>query len=201
MILEEDLLIARARGGDAAAFEALVRAHDRAVLRLALSMLGSEEEARDVYQDTFLRIHRRLGGFRGDCPFRSWALRIAANLCRDRLRRRVRAPAPPAPIGGDADDVAAGRAVDGDPGADPARLLQAREIGRRIDSALAGLAPRERLAFTLKHDEELTMTEIAKCLESTEETARNCLYRAHQKLRGALGDLRAIGTAPARTER
>src|SRR6266852_5804104 len=73
--------------GSAAAFEELVRRYDSDVLRLALRSVRSEEEARDIYQEAFLRTFRTLGGFRGECSFRTWLYRIVTNLCLDHARR------------------------------------------------------------------------------------------------------------------
>src|SRR5258708_18526469 len=83
-----DSLIRAAQAGDQDAFEQLVRTYDQSVLRLAMNLLRSPEDARDVYQETFLRVYRNLHHFRFDCSFHTWLYRIATNLCLDQLRRR-----------------------------------------------------------------------------------------------------------------
>src|SRR5947208_9969928 len=83
-----DSLIRAAQRGDQDAFEQLVRAYDQSVLRLAMNLLRSPEDARDVYQETFLRVYRNLDSFRFDCSFHTWLYRIATNLCLDQLRKR-----------------------------------------------------------------------------------------------------------------
>src|ERR1700716_1842490 len=83
-----DPLIRAAQAGDQDAFEQLVRTYDQSVLRLAMNLLRSPEDARDVYQETFLRVYRNLDQFRFDCSFHTWLYRIATNLCLDQLRRR-----------------------------------------------------------------------------------------------------------------
>lgn len=198
---DEDALIGQAQRGDVAAFEELVRRHDRNVLRLALSLLGSEEEARDVYQDAFLKVFRSLRGFRRKSSLETWIYRIVTNLCLDRLRRpsaRREARAGAGPAEGALDRLAL--LPDDRPGHDPERTLQGREVRRRIEAALAGLAPRERLVFELRHDQGLRLKRIAEILETTEETARNCLFRAHRELRARLRDLRGEdrGAEPGR---
>ena len=85
--VDETELIRAAQAGDSSAFEELVRTYDQSVLRLALSMLRSPEDARDVYQETFLRVFRNLNQFRFDCSFHTWLYRIATNLCLDQLRQ------------------------------------------------------------------------------------------------------------------
>jgi RNA polymerase sigma-70 factor (ECF subfamily) len=203
---DEKPLILEARAGSRPAFEELVRRHDRRVLRLALGLLGSEDEARDVYQETFLKVYRGLPRFRMECALRTWIVRVATNICLDRLRRR--APVHEGAAGPDGGRVAGpGDAIDQladeRPEHDPERALARREIARRLRAALAELAPRERLVFALRHHEGLSLREIAEILETSEETARNCLYRAHRSLRARLGDLREGSRAsegPGRTD-
>src|SRR5689334_5229030 len=83
-----DALIRAAQRGDQDAFEQLVRAYDQSVLRLAMNLLQSPEEARDVYQEAFLRVYRNLHAFRFDCSFHTWLYRIVTNICLDHLRKR-----------------------------------------------------------------------------------------------------------------
>src|SRR5436309_3135064 len=84
---DEARLIGEAQRGSAVAFEELVRRYDSGVLRLALRIVRSEEEAREIYQEAFLRTFRTIGEFRGECSFGTWLYRIVTNLCRDRARR------------------------------------------------------------------------------------------------------------------
>src|SRR5471032_186896 len=83
-----DSLIRAAQGGDQDAFEQLVRTYDQSVLRLAMNLLRSPEDARDVYQEAFLRVYRNLHAFRFDCSFHTWLYRIVTNICLDQLRKR-----------------------------------------------------------------------------------------------------------------
>src|SRR5438445_11861861 len=83
-----DALIRAAQRGDQEAFEQLVRTYDQSVLRLAMNLLRSPEDARDVYQEAFLRVYRNLHSFRFDCSFHTCLYRIVTNLCLDALRKR-----------------------------------------------------------------------------------------------------------------
>src|ERR1022692_2032122 len=85
---EVDSLVRAAQRGDQDAFEQLVRAYDQSVLRLAMNLLRSPEDARDVYQEAFLRVYRNLHAFRFDCSFHTWLYRIVTNICLDQLRKR-----------------------------------------------------------------------------------------------------------------
>ncbi|HET8947440.1 MAG TPA: sigma-70 family RNA polymerase sigma factor [Candidatus Polarisedimenticolia bacterium] len=196
---DEATLIAQAQAGDRAAFETLVRMHDRSVLRLALRLMRTEDEARDIYQESFLKAYRSLGQFRGDASFGTWLQRIVSTVCLDHLRRRAAQPeAVPfegATRGGrEARDASAGTVSsfeppDDHPDRDPERALARREIRRRIAAALASLPARERMVFVLRHDQGMRLRVIADLLGTTEDTVKNCLFRAHRHLREALGDL------------
>lgn len=184
---DERTLVEQARGGCAAAFEELVRRCDRDLLRLACRLTRSTEEARDLYQETFLRAFRSLRAFRGDCAFRTWVLRIASHHWLDQARRRVADRTDPRPAAGPDEGREAPEAVDRR--TDPERELLRLEIRKRLREAIESLAPRERLVFEMRHDQGERLTDIAVALETTEETVRNCLYRAHRRLRESLADL------------
>src|SRR5436305_14951397 len=184
-----DTLIRAAQAGDQDAFEQLVRTYDQSVLRLAMNLLRSPEDARDVYQEAFLRVYRNLHTFRFDCSFHTWLYRIVTNLCLDHLRKRkVRreestvVETTEGPLNR-MDSVAEER-VQGD----PQRNLLSRELRSRIERVLGELTPRERMVFELRHYQGLRLRAIGDMLGTSEEAAKNCLFRATQKMRVALGD-------------
>jgi len=185
-------LIRAAQQGDRAAFEELVRLYDKPVLRLALHLTGSEAEAKDIYQETFLKVYRKLGSFRFECSFYTWVYRIVSNLCVDHLRRRqVRKEDPGVRMGADGQEVdLLAQVPDERAGASPDQELMRREMGKRIAQALTKLTPRERMVFEMKHYQGLKLRTIGEALNTTEETAKNTLFRATQKLRAALADLK-----------
>ena len=170
----------------------LVRNYDQAVLRLALHLTGSEHEAQDVYQEAFLKAYKSIGNFRFECSFYTWIYRIVTNLCLDHLRKRqVRKEDAPVATDehGEQYDLL-DQVPDGRSGANPERELMRREMGTRIGAALEKLTPRERMVFELKHYQGLKLRTVGEVLNTTEETAKNTLFRATQKLRGALADIR-----------
>ena len=188
--MDEEALIRAAQAGDHDAFERLVRQYDSSVLRLAMSMLRSEDDAYDIYQEAFLRVYRNLGTFRFDCSFHTWLYRIVSNLCVDFLRRRRVRRTEPATI--ETEDGVVDRLAsipDSGGQSDPQRSLLSREIHEKIQTVLAGLTARERIVFELRHFEGLRLKEIGETLGTTEEAAKNCLFRATKKLRSALGGL------------
>lgn len=192
--LDDHALIARAQQGDRAAFETLVQRYDRDVLRLALNILHSPEDARDVYQEAFLKVYRNLHRFRLDSSFYTWLYRIVTNVCLDHMRRRRARPEDQAPVSASAlqADLPERDFFDrqSDSSANPEQSLLGHEIGQRIDRALAVLSPRERMIFELKHKQGMRLRAIGEALGTTEETVKNSLFRATRKLREQLGELR-----------
>ena len=187
--VDELTLIRRAQEGDRAAFEALVRLYDRNVLRLALQVVGSPEEARDLYQEAFLKVYRSLRHFRLEARFSTWLYRVVMNVCLDYLRRRNTRKEVGAPPANDGGPEFFQTVPDDRPTLDPERATHSREIARRIQVALGRLNPRERMVFELKHYQGLKLRVIGEMCKTSEQTVKNCLFRATQKLRTELGDL------------
>jgi RNA polymerase sigma-70 factor, ECF subfamily len=186
---DESALIRAAQGGDADAFEQLVRSYDQSVLRLAMNLLRSPEDARDVYQEAFLRVYRNLHAFRFDCSFSTWLYRIVSNLCLDQLRKRKVRKEEPASLPtreGQLDrfEFVAEERAD----VDPQRRLLSAQINSRISEVLGSLTARERMVFEMRHYQGMRLRSIGEALGTTEEAAKNCLFRATQKMRAALGD-------------
>ncbi len=187
--MDETALIKAAQAGDQDAFGQLVRAYDQSVLRLAMNLLRSPEDAQDIYQEAFLRVYRNLNNFRFDCSFHTWLYRIVTNLCLDQLRKRkVRKEEPTVITTAEgvldrADTLAEARA-DGD----PQRSLYSGQLRRKIKDVLSGLTPRERMVFEMRHYQGLRLRNIGEILGTSEEAAKNCLFRANQKMRAALGE-------------
>ena len=187
--MDEPELIRAAQRGDQRAFEQLVRLYDQNVLRLALNLLRSPEDANDIYQEAFLRVYKNLHTFRFDCSFHTWLYRIVTNLCLDALRkRRVRREENTVVETSEGfldrmDTVEESRAD-----SNPQRQLMSRQLQRRIQEVLGGLTPRERAVFEMRHYQGLRLRAIGDMLGTSEEAAKNCLFRATQKMRAALGD-------------
>ena len=189
---EDDELIRAAQKGDRSAFDSLVRRYDRSVLRLALHMLGNEQDAQDVHQEAFIKAYRHLSNFRFECSFYTWLYRIVTNLCLDQLRRRKSRREDPSTVmdaSGEEMDLMA-NLTDGRASANPARELERNTMNLAIQEALDQLTPRERTVFELKHYQGLKLRTIGEMLSTTEETAKNTLFRATRKLRAKLAPVR-----------
>ncbi len=187
--MDEAELIRAAQRGDQRAFEQLVRVYDQSVLRLATNLLRSAEEANDIYQEAFLRVYKNLHTFRFDCSFHTWLYRIVSNLCLDALRKRKVRREESSVVETsegllDRMDAVEERRADGN----PERRLESQELKERIQEVLGGLTPRERAVFEMRHYQGMRLRTIGEVMGTSEEAAKNCLFRATQKMRAALGD-------------
>ena len=178
MEAHEAAAIERAKAGDRDAFRELVERHSRGVFRLGYRMTGNSTDADDVVQETFFRAWKQIRAFDGRAAFGSWLYRIAANHAVDLVRARGRY---------DSSEPAETRvalAAAGDFAQD--RLVYAGQVSGRIEQAMGQLTPRERAAFVLRHFEGQSIDEICRALGLRTNAAKQCIFRAVQKLRRAL---------------
>ncbi len=190
--VDDTQLIRAAQQGSVAAFEELVRSYDRAVLRLAVHLTGSQEDGQDIYQEAFLRAYTNLERFRFECSFYTWIYRIVTNLCLDHLRKRssrLRDLVTSISPEGEEEQVL-DRMPDQRPSASPERSFAGRELRVCIVRALGRLSPRERMVFELKHYHGMKLRTVAGILNTTEGTIKNTLFRATHKLRTQLAEVR-----------
>jgi RNA polymerase sigma-70 factor (ECF subfamily) len=191
---EEHELVRKAQGGDRLAFEELVRRHDREVLRLALNLVHRPEDARDIYQESFLRVYRNLHRFRFECSFYTWLYRITTNVALDYLRRRTSHREDQAPVAPDEAEGGTRDFFDRQPemsaASNPEKRFLGRELGGKIQEAMKRLSARERTVFELKHYQGLRLRAIGVLLGTSEETVKNSLFRATRKLRESLQGMR-----------
>jgi RNA polymerase sigma-70 factor (ECF subfamily) len=182
MAWTDEELVARSVGGDTESFNQLILRWERPIFALAYRVIGREEDARDVCQETFLRAFRALRGFKGQAKFSSWLYRIALNLCRDWIRRERRAPVAQAPEGVDLLDLAAER----EPSESIETLVARHEMSRAVAKAMALLPEEQRTAIILKEYHGLTFQEIADLLDCPLSTVKTRLYQGLSVLRRAL---------------
>ena len=167
-----------AQRGDERAFESLVTRHEARAFRVARNLVPSDEDARDLAQEAFLRVFRSLDRFDFQYPFTTWLNRIVTNLAIDHLRRRR----PTARgEGGDLDDdaPASPEAVD-DVEPAPGRRLEADETAQRVRDCIAALAPHFQTVLTLRELEGLSCLEIADIVGATHVTVRWRLHRGRK---------------------
>jgi RNA polymerase sigma-70 factor, ECF subfamily len=169
---DETFLLARARQGDLAAFEEVVRRHQRRVYGVALRIVRAHDVADDVAQEAFVRAWRSLDRFELGRPFGPWVCRIAANLAVNHVRSpRAREEGLPE---GHAETPSA------EPG--PLAAVLDAEAKRVLDEAVTGLSPEQRAVFVLRAVEEMSYEEIAGALGISPGTVMSRLFRARERL-------------------
>jgi RNA polymerase sigma-70 factor (ECF subfamily) len=179
MTATDEELVARSQGGDVESFNQLIVRWERPIYALAYRVIGREEDARDVCQDTFLRAYRALPGFKGQAKFSSWLYRIALNLCRDWIRRQRRAPVSQMPEDVDAIELAA----DTGPSESIEDLVARRELSAIVEQAMTQLSEEQRTAIILKEYHGMTFQEIADLQGCPLSTVKTRLYQGLAQLR------------------
>ena len=187
----DEELVARSMGGDLDSFNQLVLRWERPIYALAYRVIGREEDARDVAQETFLRAFRALSGFKGQAKFSSWLYRITLNLCRDWIRRERRTPLAQAPEGIDLVELA-GEAT---PHETIEELVGRKQLGRAVSRAMALLPEDQRTAIILKEYHGLTFQEIADLLNCPLSTVKTRLYQGLTVIRKQLQQAGVDGDA------
>jgi RNA polymerase sigma-70 factor (ECF subfamily) len=189
----DEELVASSLAGDRSAFDLLVLRWDRKIQGAIYRLIGSEEEARDLCQEAFLKAYRGLGAFKGEARFSSWLYQIALNLCRDRMRRRRGRTL----VSLDALE-ADGQAPVLREEATALDLVETRDLQRRVKAAVLDLGEEQREVIVLKEYEGLTFQEIAEVLDLPVSTVKTRLYRGLDRLRERL--VREGIAAPVATE-
>ena len=179
MTRTDEELVARSISGDVESFNQLVLRWERPIYALAYRVIGREEEARDVVQETFLRAFRGIKNFRGQAKFSSWVYRIALNLCRDWIRRERRAPIQATPEGIDLVELAAEQG----PVESIETLVARHDLSKIVEQAMALLPDEQRTAIILKEYHGMTFQEIADLQGCPLSTVKTRLYQGLTVLR------------------
>ena len=176
----DEELVAAFQNGDAAAFDALVGRWDRKIQGAIYRVLGAGEDSRDLCQEVFLKAYRALGTFKREARFSSWLYQIALNACRDRLRRRR------GRVQVSLDDAADALEATQDHQPSALDLVEARDLARAVQAAMATLPHEQREVIALKEYQGLTFVEIAEALDVPVSTVKTRLYRGLGQLRQQL---------------
>ncbi|WP_246009009.1 RNA polymerase sigma factor [Hymenobacter metallilatus] len=174
-------LVAQLQGGQAAAFRTLVERYQGRVYRTALSLLRSREEAEDVTQEVFMAVHQSIGRFRGDAALSTWLYRLATEraLKHRRQARTKKRFAFLTSLLSDTNEV-----LHHPPDyRHPLALLEGQQQLHELLAAIARLPDAQQVAFTLRHEQELSYEEIAAVLDTSVPAVESLLYRARQTLR------------------
>ena len=171
----------RLASGDRSALGPLVERHYTRVYRIALSYLKDPDDALDAVQEVFVKLCEKAGSWQATTRLEPWLCRLAVNHAIDRYRRRRYRRKHSEPLD---DDLQPERHASTDPS--PERMAHARQLGERISQALEALPERQRAIFVLRHQEELSLHEIAEALEMNLGTVKSSLHRAIARLRPLL---------------
>jgi len=183
-------IVAAARRGDTDAFRRLVESHSRSVFRLAYRLTGTEQDAEDVVQETFLRAHRQLDRFEDRASFGTWLYRITVNCSHDLMRRRRRHNDRHQSL--DPDPAVMPQLPD--KGILPDRHVWNTELRRLVGNALGRLSHAERAALVLRHYEGLSIEEIGRILGLGISATKHSVFRAVRKMRKELKPLASVTT-------
>ncbi|PLY03387.1 MAG: RNA polymerase sigma factor [Desulfuromonas sp.] len=184
---QETILLEQARDGCEQSFETLVRQNSGKMIQLAFRLVNNRSDAEEIVQEAFLRLYRSLGSFRGESRIGTWLYRTVSNLAIDHLRRE-KIKRKLFFLKRNSDDA---DPVEFTPSSEPAQddQLMAREELATVVQSLDKLSPRQRTVLTLRHQENLSIREIADILGLSEGSIKVHLHRAIQTLRAALDDM------------
>lgn len=179
--MDEKTLIERAGKGDEAAFETLVRTHEKMVYNLALRMTGSREDAFDLSQTTFLKAWHAISLFQFDSKFSTWLCRIASNTCIDFLRKEKRRGVVSLTVPDEADRLYELSVAD--ERLNPAVIVEVAAQRDAVFQALQALPKDYRVALSLRAIEDMSYEEIAEALDVKTGTVKSRISRAREMLR------------------
>jgi RNA polymerase sigma-70 factor, ECF subfamily len=179
-------LILRAQGGDSGAFRLLVERHQRRVFAIALGLVRDEQDAREIAQEAFLRVHKGLSQFHGGSSFFTWLYRIVTNLSIDLMRKPSRREAELhfALEVDDAESPLVPPAAD----ADPYDVVRRGQLSQRIQCALDALPAYHRGVILMREVEGMSYEEMAEAMQVSKGTIMSRLFHARKKLQRALSD-------------
>ncbi len=191
MAPSDEELVEAFQAGDVSAFDDLLVRWDRKIQGAIYRLMGSEDEARDLCQETFLKAYRALRFFKREARFSSWLYQIALNVCRDRMRRKKGKSLV------SLDDLEEqGALLPGPVGPSALELVVASDLARAVAAAVAELPDEQREVIVLKEYQGLTFVEIAEVLSLPTSTVKTRLYRGLGQLRERLSSQGITGAAP-----
>lgn len=178
-------LIVRAQAGETGAFRLLVERHQRRVFAIALGLVRDEQDAREIAQEAFLRVHKGLAQFQGGSSFFTWLYRIVTNLSIDLMRKPSRREAE-LHFALEADEGESSLLPPSD--ADPYDVVRRGQLSSRISDALEQLPPYHRGVILMREVEGMSYEEMAEAMQVSKGTIMSRLFHARKKLQRALSD-------------
>ncbi len=186
-MIEDFELIKKAQKGDQLAFEQLIYRYDRQVLNIAMSFRNNPDDAKDIYQEVFMRVFKGIKKFQFKSEFSTWLFRITTNVCISHKSKRERHnhDSIDRTVSHEEDEV---RKVSDfvESEDDVNESIENKEMRDQINKALEYLPNQQKLAFTLKHYDGYKIKEISKMMQCAEGTVKRYLFNASQKMREQL---------------
>ena len=176
-------LMLRFKDGDTEAFDRLFVKHTRGIVNFAYRFVRNREVAEELAQEVFLKVYENAAGYRIQARFTSWLYKIAANVCLNEIRKpQFRVPhksmhALPSDDGNDED-----RKLEFGTDASPDKIFEQKDLSRIIKQALDQIPEKQRIAFILNKYQELSYSEVADVLESSEKAVKSLIHRAKEAL-------------------
>ena len=184
-------LIRKAQSGDMKAFEQILYKYDKHVMNIAYSFRNNEEDAKDIYQEVFLRVYRGLKNFQFKSEFATWLYRITTNVCisHHTRQKKHKMDSIDEEIGFDGENPLTLKDYLSDNNETDSRMMHT-DISNHINFAVEKLPPKQKMAFTLKFYQDYKIKEIAKMMNCTDGTIKRYLFTAANKMRESLKKLR-----------
>lgn len=190
-IADTDLIIL-AQKGDQSAFEELVYRYDRSVLSITIKYANNEDDAKDLYQEVFIRVYRGLKNFRFQSEFSTWLFRITTNVCltyKSRSKEHLKVSID-ANFEDEENEIKTTKELVYD-GSSPEEISSGANLGDIVNAAIESLSPKQKMTFVLKHYEGYKIREIAEMLNCKEGTVKKYLFDATKNLRKKLSPVYA----------
>lgn len=188
MTSQESYLIMNAQKGDAAAFEELIYRYDKNVLSIALRFIKNNDDAKDIYQEVFLRVFRGLKNFKFKSEFSTWLYRITTNVCLT-YKQKQKKHSYISIDNDDEENSGYNDSFEDENSFTPEKIFNDLEISSHVNNALENLSSRQKMIFILKHYEGYKIKEIAEIINVGEGTVKKYLFEAVHKLREQLQGL------------
>lgn len=187
MEIDDLTLVNRCKEGDQQAFRLLVKRYERKVYAVAFGMLKDREEALDISQEAFVKVHRYLGDFKGDSSFYTWLYRITRNLAVDRIRsRRGETVAFDEKVGQDETELADAGFLSTQLGTNPQKSALRRELAEKMSEALQQIPEKHREILVLREVEGMSYEDLSRVLEIPKGTVMSRLFHARAKMQKLL---------------
>jgi RNA polymerase sigma-70 factor (ECF subfamily) len=189
-MIKDSELILNAQKGDMQAFEELLEKYDRSVMNIAYSYRNNEEDAKDIYQEVFMRVFKGLKNFKFNSEFSTWLFRITTNVCisyHRKMKRHDHESIDKNVVVNDEESIKVSDTIKDESFTDSRAISS--DLCDVILDALNELPPQQKLVFTLKHYEGYKIREIAEMLKCSDGTIKRYLFTATNKMRDKLKDI------------